>query len=434
MFVGRKHELKSLNERYKEKGFQNIVIYGRRRVGKTTLVQEFLNDKKGTYFLSQKTTDQPQKLVNKFCKENNIYPENVKDFQEAFEFISKNVKNKYIIAIDEFPYLIEQDKTIPSQFQYIIDEILKKTNIYLILLGSSVSVMENEVLAHKSPLYGRRTGQIHVKSLELKDLADFFKTKNMEELIDIYSVFDSIPSYIQKINPKLNIYQNIEKEILEKESFLYEEVNFLLNEELREPHRYKEILKSISKGKTRLSEISQETGIDKTVLTKYMKTLETLEIIKKEYPVQEKELKRNSIYAFKDNFFKFYFTFIYSNLDLLETRKKKIVLKEIKKNLAQYQGKVFEEVCIDHVRRNHNYKKVGRYWKKGTEVDLIALNEETLIGECKYQDNVREEKIIEELKHKELPFKNKQYKVFAKSFKDKNQGIDLKDIYKGFKQ
>lgn len=426
--------MKFLKETSNRNGFQNIIMYGRRRVGKTAICLEFLKQKTGTYFLVQKSGNQAQELTNKFAKENNIFPEETNTFKETFRFIHKNVKGRYVIAIDEFPYLIQEDTSIPSQFQSIIDEELQDSPIMLLLLGSSVSIIEDEVLAHKSPLYGRRTGQMKIQPFTIREIAQLFPKKSQEELIEIYGTLDGIPAYLKQFEPKKTTLENIQQHILEKEHYLFEEADFLLNQELREPKKYKAILYAISNGKNRMSEIAKETGIAQTVIPKYLDTLLTLEIITRKTSINEKDVSRNTIYDFNDNFFRFYFRFVYPNIMLLEERKIKTVIKEIKQEFQTYLGMIFEEVCRQYLRKSGEYTRVGSYWSKGVEIDVIGTNKEkTFIAECKYKDDVDYENEMKRLQGKKHPFeKNVSYEIFAKSFKQKNKGIDLNTIYKGF--
>ncbi len=429
MFVGRSHELAFLEEKYSEDTTQVIVIYGRHRVGKTTLATEFLKGKEGVYFLAQKNSFQPQRLTDKFAKEHNIFPKRTETFEETFSFINENIDGRFIIILDEFPYLVEEDSSVPSQFQYIIDEILSP-NIFLILQGSSIAMMEDEVLAYKSPLYGRRTGQIKLAPFSFHELIEFFPKKSMEELIEIYGVFDTIPAYLKLVDKSKNIFQNITENLLEKESFLFEEAEFLLRQELREPKKYQEILRAISNGKKRLSHIADEAGILPNVLTKYLESLLTLGIIKKVYPLSEKELRRNTIYDFNDNYLRFYFHFIYPNRTLIEERREKELLHMIKKGFPSYMGPVFEEACRAYLRKFYN--RVGPYWNKDIEIDAIALNGKTAVVECKYKE-VDADRIRSRMKEKKTPFKPDQYLVMAKGFTS-GEGIDLTQMYKAFSE
>ena len=428
-FVGRKQELGYLNEQYKKGSFQNIIIWGRRRVGKTALALQFMKDKPGTYILLQKLPGQAQELVNRFAEENSLYPKKVDSFSEAFTFIKENISGSYIIALDEFPYLIGAQKGILSEFQAIVDSILQDSQIFLMILGSSISVMENEVLNYKSPMYARRTGQIRLKPFSISELIEYFPERSMEEIIEIYGIFDSIPAYLTFISSS-SVLDNVKENILRKESFLFEEVNFLLNQELREPSKYRAILKAVANGKQRVTEIANETGISQNTLTKYIDALLSLHILYRKHPVTEKELSRNTIYEFSDNFFRFYFRFIYPSLTLLEKGSSDTVYKDIRNHLPAYLSRPFEEVCIDYLLKTEKYKKAGPYWKRGTEIDIIALGEKNLIAECKYKAGVSYEKEIEYLKQKKAPVEG-EYQIFAKSFKSK-KGIDLKGLYSLF--
>lgn len=433
-FVGRKEDLEALNSFYEENRFQNIVVYGRRRIGKTELCLQFLKNKKGLYFLSRKEpiAVQAQRLVRKFCEQEGLFPVEINSFEDAFSFIANKIKGKqYVVVLDEFPYLIEENASIPSYFQYIIDEILKKTKVYLILLGSSISIMENQVLGYKSALYGRRTGQLEVKPLRIHEIKGFFPNKSFEEIIQIYGVLDGIPAYLQQFSAHTNIHKNIGEYMLRKEKYLFEEVDFLLNQELREPKKYKLILQAVAQGINRLSSIANETNISVNVLTTYMSTLIDLHILKKEYSLTEqKGLSRNVIYSFEDNYFKFYFLFIYPRKDLIEEGKSKVVLDHIKKEFTQYLSFVFEEVCQKAVRRTGKYMKVGKIWRKELEIDVAAYNDdELLLGECKYR-KVDGQRVLRKLMDKKITIdKQIEYRVFAKEYTKKTKEcLDLKDI------
>lgn len=449
-FVNRKDELNFLEDTYKKGKTEFIVIYGRRRVGKTELVNQFIKNKPHIYFLADERGDyfnlkDLQKSMGEFLEEELFKKADIIDWDELFTEFTKRVKTKIIIVIDEFPYLVSSNKAIPSIFQKIWDLNLSKKDVYLILLGSSVSMMENYVLSYKAPLYGRRTGQLNIKPLRFKYIPKFFPKYNFEDIIKVYSVTDGIPLYILKFNPGIGFFENLKENVLKVGAFLYEETEILMKQELRETTNYFNILKAIAFGKTKYGEIVNFSRLDKTIVSKYLDNLISLRIIKKEYPITQKKEMRNAIYKFEDNYFNFWFRFIYPNKSLIEQNRQGELTSLIKEDFNLYLSSIFEKLCRElqwDIRTGFTPTKVGRWWHKDKEIDIAGLNEKTkeiLFAECKWQDETNAEKILEELKEKsEFVDWNKDkrkeyYAVFAKSFKKRVKNcycFDLKDISK----
>jgi len=450
MFVNRERELKFFNDKYRSKGFDFIVIYGRRRVGKTELVKQFIKDKKNIYFLADKrgtefNIDRFKQKISEFLDEPRV---ELDTLEAVFSYLLKKIGDqRLIICIDEFSYLIEKDDSIPSVFQLIIDEILNKSNIMLILLGSSVSLMENGVLSSKSPLYGRRTGQFKIEPLSFSNILEFFPNRELSENVLLYSVFGGIPFYLNKIDNGAAL-DNIKSLILKKGEILYEEIDFLLKEELREPSTYKSILEAIASGCSKIGEISNKAKVETRDIDKYLKVLINLGYVEKEISPTEKEKSKKTIYRIKDNFFKFWFKFCSPKLSELEIGREGEVFSFIKNNLNSFVGIIFEEICKEFLGKNRifEYKKVGRWWgykridnkREEIEIDICAVNEKTkeiLFGECKWQDNVNVESIMKDLREKieYVEWNNEKrkesYAVFAKSFSKKIDEFEGKKIY-----
>ena len=237
-FVDREKEINLLEKEYREKRPSFFILYGRRRVGKTELLIKFIKNKPGIYFLS--TTEGDFHNIKAFQEKlsetmgSYIKHINIKDWYALFKILTENLKfktitktKKFVIVIDEFSYLIHSNPNIPSIFQKIWDEILSKENVMLILCGSSIGIMENEVLGYRSPLYGRRTSQLELQPLEFKYLKEFFPTYSAEDLIKVWFVVGGIPEYLLKLNPKLSFWDNIKENVLYKGSYLYKECEFL---------------------------------------------------------------------------------------------------------------------------------------------------------------------------------------------------------------
>ncbi|MBW9141983.1 MAG: ATP-binding protein, partial [Candidatus Aramenus sp.] len=328
-----------------------------------------------------------------------------------------------VLAIDEFQYLTEADKSVISQVQRAWDEKLSSTRLYLLITGSSVGMMENEVLSSRSPLYGRRTGSWKLSKLPFPALSSFFPGKNIEELIKIWSVVDGIPFYILQLDPSLSIEENIRRKIMEKGNVLYDEPLYLLREEFKEQRVYLSILRAISQGYNTISKISEVTGLDKGNLTSYLDRLEENEIVERVIPYG----KKRGWWEIKDNFFDFWFKFVYENISDLEIDRVEEVMERI--NLGQYFSLKFEKLIRELIKEKliplpFKFEYVGKYLHKGEEVDVIAEGKEVLfMAEIKWSDNVECRPLINKMrkimsKLNEEGKKNEYYGVFAKSFKD----------------
>ncbi len=397
-FVNRKEELKILEDFYREDKFHFVPIYGRRRIGKTRLVQEFIRNKPAIYFLADSVAEQEQlknlgREVGAFFGDI-LAQRGFDDWRQFFAYLKGKIKKRTILVIDEFPYLVNSNKGISSIFQKGIDEYLKDTKLFLILLGSSVGMMEREVLFYKAPLYGRRTGSLEMKEMAFGSLRDFFQKKSIYELVSIYGVTGAIPAYLEKIDPEQDIFRNIEDHILNKGTFLYNEVEYLLREELREPRNYFVILRSIAQGKRKLSEIINDTGFEKSLLSRYLEILRSLRFIEKEVPVTEKypEKSKLGLYRIHDRFFKFWFKYVFPNRSRIEIGKGNEVLRIIKDTFEQHLSFVFEDACkqycLEMMREGGiRFSLIGRWWQRNEEIDIVALDEEEkeiYFGEAKW--------------------------------------------------
>lgn len=425
LFVNRKDELEYLESEYIRKGASLIILYGRRRIGKTELVLKFLHNKKGVYYLSQKfkSERQVEDFLDKVCPQIGAYVPKITTWDMALKFISENIKGKPVIIIDEFPYLIEGDSSTISSFQSAWDLYLKDLDIMVIILGSSIGLMETEVLGYKSPLYGRRTGQMKIEPLKFLNINRFFPKKGMIELAMIYGCLGGVPAYLNKFEEENKFPENIENKILKRATFLNDEAIFLLREELREPANYELILEAISKGKSRVSEIADETGMPIQNVPKYLRVLINLGFVKRLHPVvlkKNRDIKTNTIYEVSDNFLKFWYTFVYPAKSEIEINRSAVISK-ISENYGSYMGRIFEDISNQFLRELNGlnklpfiFGKIGRVWgkihrkEKGQntyEIDLVAFDDSSdnmLFIECKWQElTLKEaESILDQLKEK----------------------------------
>lgn len=423
MFVGRETELKFLNERYMEKSGQLIVLYGRRRVGKTETLREFCRDKPHVFFSCTQTTDRVQ-LRNfsvRMLKEGipaGKYISEFEDWEKALRAVLDLPygEKKKLLVIDEFPYMCRGNRSIPSVLQNLWDSELRDSNVMIILCGSAMSFIEKELLAEKNPLYGRATGIYKMKEMGFYDAVKFFPHYSARDKVLAYAVLGGIPHYLKQWSPELSIGENIKRNILTKGCVLYSEVEFLLHQELRETSIYNSIIEAVALGSTRLNDISQKSLVEDTSKTSvYLKNLIELGIVEREFSVDAK-LKEHAnsnrgIYRLTDNFFRFWYAFGFGNYSQLEDGDADGVYEYvIKPALHEFTSYAFEDVCREFVRGmqkknqlSFRYAKMGRWMGKTTvrdekavnglriaetEIDILCIDrnaEEYLVGECKFK-------------------------------------------------
>jgi len=391
-FVDRESELTFMDECWKKKN-TFLPIYGRRRVGKTRLVKEFIRNKPAVYYLSRNSTylDNLREFSREILKRYPspfLNPSSFSRFSDVFRYLAEN--GKLVVVIDEFPYLIQSDRRILSEFQYIVDEILRNSELYLILVGSSVGMMEERVLSQKSPLYGRRDGQVRLDQL------DFFSSwkllrVDIEEAVRIYGMTGGVPAYLEIFDS----FADVKSIAFSKHGFLYGEADFLLSSELREPRVYKLILKAIAEGKTRFNEISTYTGIPRPNLFKYVEVLEKLGFLRREIPVTARPKTKNTRYRIADNYLGFYFRFVERYRDEIELESLDF-WDEFLRNYEMYLGSIFEDIAKQFLvelnksgKLPFRFTKIGRWWHRNEEIDLLALNErekKALLVEVKWKD------------------------------------------------
>lgn len=434
-FGDRKPELKFLEEKYSEKSSQLIIIYGRRRIGKTELIKKFWGGKKGCYILCTRDSllENLKEMRRKFFEltgKEYLLKVEVDSFFELFRHMAGEIKGRAVIVVDEFPYLIELQKGVVSTFQKIWDELLKDKNVFLILCGSSVGMMETEVLGYRSPLYGRRTGEWKVGPLKFSDLKEFFGEFSAENLVKVWCICGGTPFYLVQMDPRASVEENIKTKILRKGEVLYSEPKVLLREEFREPKTYALILKYLSLGHNTHGELSSVTGLEKGNLSKYLSVLEETGLVKHVLPLGK---RKGGIYTIVDPFFNFWFRFVYPNSSDLEIGLVDEVYSRISTQLNSYFGQMFEQLVGELVRAKEvslpfSFTEVRRWWWGDKEIDLVVLNDRTgeiLLAECKWQDGVNAKKVLSELREKAefVDWKKKRrkeyYAIFAKSFREK---------------
>lgn len=433
MFIGRKTELKQLNEQYNSNRFEFAVIYGRRRIGKTFLIQEFIKDKKALFFTGLETT-QKQNLVNlsQVILQSSLDDITFNSFQAALENVFEKAKKERIIfVIDEYPYLANTYPAISSILQLLIDKNKEDSKLFLILCGSSLSFMEEQVLGYQSPLYGRRTSQYKIKPFSFFETCDYFNSFSYEEKAFIYGLTSGIPLYISLFRENKSLKQNIIDIFLSSNGYLFEEPTNLIKQECRDPSTYNSIIQAIATGATKLSEISNQVGIETGLCTIYIKKLISLGIIIKDYPIY-KPSKKQTIYLLEDHMFQFWYKFILPNISLINIGMGEKVYEKIEPHFYEFMGYIFEDICKQYlwllnIREELPlfFLKLGRWWgndpriKAEAKIDILAYNDENqiLLGECKWRNEEIDKKVLEKaiFRSELFSFPNKFIYLFSKT-------------------
>ena len=404
-FINREKERAFLESEYNKETASFIVIYGRRRIGKTSLIKEFIKDKSALFFLATEESESENRnafksVVSEYIKNPLLAQADITNWEELFSYIVNDVTHdRKLIIIDEFQYIGKANHAFVSILQKIWDTLLSDTNIMLILCGSLVNMMYSQTLSYDSPLYGRRTGQIKMKQISFRCYQDFFPTAGQRQLIENYAVTGGVPKYIESFEPYDNVYTAIERCVMSKESYLYEEPAFLLEKEVQDVGSYFSIIKTIASGKEKQSEIASALNVAQTNLPKYLKTLIDLDILEREVPATEDkpEKSKMGLYKIKDNYIRFWFRFIYPYRSYIEMDNTDFVMQKIKAGfVVNHAAYVYEDICrreympalIADDKWDFTPTRIGRWWDRSdTEIDIVAIDESSenvIFGECQF--------------------------------------------------
>lgn len=424
VFIGREHELAVLSELYQQDKFQLFILYGRRRIGKTTLLKEFCKDKSAIFYSAEQSNDylNLQKFSERVLEhygEKNISP--FSSWEKAIMYISERQKESPLVLVfDEFPYLAGVNKAMLSMLQQLIDHQLQSGKLFVVLCGSYLGFMEKEVLGAKSPLFGRRTAQMRLKPLDYLAASSFFSEYSFEEKLLLYGIMGGTPLYLKQIACRKPLADNIRRILLQPDAYLYEEPLLLLKQEVQEPNIYSAIIEAIAGGHSRGNEIATKTGEPLAKCLKYINTLVELGIVRKEMPFGE-TTSRRTIYSLADFLFRFWYRYVFTNKTLLETGGADIVFsKRVEPDLSNYMGLAFEQVCREYLLRMNKegrlpllFTDIGRWWGTGRErgqeeIDIVAADGENwLFGECKWRNELMEYSVLDTLRKKSLVFGKK---------------------------
>ena len=441
IFIGRKKELKLLEELYNSQKFEMLILRGRIKVGKSYLLNHFSKKYQNNtvFFTADKSAEKSN--VKSFCEElNNVlkfgtFLNSFETWKDVFSFFKDiELKQRLVIIIDEFTYLHSSNPAFDSILQNAIDRVLKQKNVFLILCGSEVSTIEDIIDDSTKPLYGRKTAELKLEPFSYLEAKEFFPKYSNEEALTVYSILGGTPLYLSLFDDSLSIRENIIKNCLSTTGYLFNEVENLLRMELKETSFYKNIMLAINSGASNLNTIRDKVGEDSAKISKYISVLINLGYIKKEIPCGEKDRIRNTLYSISDNYFAFYFAFIFKHRNILNGFISPEIFYEkemTNEKLNAFIGKRFEDICKAYLKQQFYLGKmpfypqeIGRWWgnnpilKKQEEIDILALDDENaIICECKYTNEKFDLKQLKDLEQSALCInkENKSFIIFSKS-------------------
>jgi hypothetical protein len=415
-FVDRTDELALLDRLAASEHRELLVIYGRRRLGKTALLRQFGASRPLAFFSCPLSTA-PEALrlftreLSRAFDDSLLSRTRFPGWSEAIEYALERCGREAIpLVLDELPYLQRSAPGIDALLQHAWDA--HDGAVKLMLTGSSFSILDAAVADPRAPLYGRRTAQLELRPMSFDEVSGFYAGWSFEQRAVAYGLFGGVPAYAEQAARHESPAVAAHALALSPSGPLYAEPEFLVREELRDPGAYFAILHALAAGRTRPNEIAQDAGIPRASVGKYLDTLRRLRLVRRETPVTEArpERSRNGLYRLADPFLRFWFRYVYPNRSSLETGGSRQVLDAIVlPDLDAFMGPVYEDICRQHLladgRRLLGWQplRVGRYWDARTEIDLIAVDaagERAAFVECKWGTNVDVARVVRRLREK----------------------------------
>lgn len=400
-FVDREKEIDQLRACYESDAAEFVVIYGRRRLGKSELVRQSIEDRDdAVYYQAVESTAQNQ--LEQFVDTATAQYPSIQNVRRDWEVLLEALGDEdAIVVIDEFPFLIEEDESLPSRVQRVWDMQLQETGMTLVLVGSSISVMEEKVLSGSAPLYGRRTATIDLKPLSAGDARQFFPEYDDGTAITAWAIYGGTPHYLQTIDPDQSLAMNVQQSILSERGLLYSEPEFLLRTELRQPNTYFSILRALAHGRRTPNEIGGMAGVESQSLSTYLQKLRRLRLVERHIPVTESPTaSKRGRYRIAAPLFRFWFRFVYGNQDRLHMLGEDAYEEFVAPEIADHVSPLFERLCQHALPRliDRQFSDVGQWWFKQHELDVVGLSEEGLVaGECKFTSQPVSEGVLAEL-------------------------------------
>ena len=420
-FIGRTADLAFLEKCYARPSAQLVFLYGRRRVGKTECLRQFSREKPCVWYSCTKETDALQlrgfsRRLLEFSPGLSRYMDSFPTWRDAFGAIPDlEMGEKKLVIIDEFPYAALGNAALPSILQNVWDETLSHENVMIVLCGSSVGFMEDELLSEKNPLYGRATGVWKMEPMEFSEAVGFFPSMSPQEQLEAYGILGGIPHYLRQFDPGSSIGENVCENVLSRGCALYTEADFLLRQELREPAVYNAVLGAVAAGETSLNGIAQRSLLDTRTANTYLKRLQELRIVTREFSVgaggQERSKQGRGLWRISDNFIAFWYAAAQPWISELDAGGVDMVWERmIAPRLNALLSHAFEDVCLQWLRRKNLSgglpffaRSMGRWWSGAKEIDLVALGQgdEHLLCECKFKNAPVGSALLRELREKE---------------------------------
>lgn len=409
-FVGRTYELTYLNRLYTQAGSALCVVYGRRRIGKTRLLTHWLetNALSGFYWIATDTS--PTALLRSFSQAlyhqvHRIPPADVGfsyyDWDEAFRELARCAQQspqKLVVILDEFTYAIEAYPDLTHKLQAAWDQMLKQTPLLLVLSGSQIGMMEDEILAHRSPLYGRATGLLQVRQWPFRDVRAAFPQYDVEACVALYSVLGGVPYYLEQLDPQLTVVENIIQHVMQSPLLVQDEPRLLLHDHFQQPGLYTAIIGQVANGESSPKAIAEALGLELGTVGNYLNTLVRIGFLERETPATARypERTRRSRYRVTDPYLRFYHRFLAPQLPFLMRGAYRAVWSTIEQHWRAFVGThTFEELCREWIYVAAELgqlpflpQQVGSHWSKTEQIDVVAINWDAaavLYGECKWK-------------------------------------------------
>jgi uncharacterized protein len=417
-FHGRQNELEVMNGLWTSSSAEFLILYGRRRVGKTALLVEWIKrtGNRALYWVASPTSTSAQlrsfsHAVYNFENPGVPSPEGFSyaTWEQALRQVAQLAKDSRLaLFIDEFTYLLEVNPSIAGTLQNFWDQFLKETNIFLCLSGSHLGMMKREFLSYQAPLYGRASAQIHLRPFFFGSSHNFFPNYSAVDRVALYSVFGGVPAYWERVDPKKTFSHNIKSHLLTSNNLLQSEPRLLLQDFISDPHNYIAILGAIANGAHAIKEIAEVSGLQNVHVPKYLGVLTETGFVERRVPVTDTGPSRAGRYHITDPYLRFYFRFLADRQDQLALGAQDIAWAEINRHMIDFIGKyTWEELCREWVLRAGPLgvlpmlpDQVGSAWNSKAQVDVVGINtrEKTLIlGECKWTLSENERKVMAEL-------------------------------------
>ena len=403
MFAGRQNELRRLEGMFSSGKFECVIVHGRLRAGKTALLCEFIKGKRAMYFAAHETSDRENhnalaRCIEMFANEKNSESTGLKNNYEAiFEQIGQLAHSeRLVLIIDDYQFLVAANHGISDLICKHIDLHLTGSQLMLIICGSSEPVMEKEALGYDSPYHGRRTAQIKVRPFTFFETKRYYTRFSPYDVAVIYGVTGGVPNYLDFMDPKLPIEENIKRAFFDASSPLFDEPANYLRREVRDPTYYNAVLKAIATGCRKNSEISSTVGLESSACTAYLKNLISMGLVGKQTPIAEKAGKK-TIYEIEDSMFRLWYRFVPDNISLIRAGMANKFWRSVAQQIPSFMSSVFEDICREWVDQRNlagqlpaKFVEIGRWWgfdpirKKDATLPIIAYSddEKALFGDC----------------------------------------------------